>query len=145
MLKATRVAQGIILIFTCLTLVASASAGGTQVKNYVIVENNWDIKMKIWFKCYTNSSWESNTCPYDNTPNTIEPGKSYKGKYNYVPNTCQKIYISYGRYDRSCDGCDKSLNVTFEDKEIKRFKISAQGSGDLGFIMTPIHGTFFIN
>jgi len=36
----------------------------------------------------------------------------------------------------------KTLDVTFKKKEAKRFKISAQGSGYMGFIMPPIFGTF---
>ena len=145
MFKLIKTIQGIIIIAICLTMVASASAGGggsSEAKNYVQVHNNWDIKMWARFKCYTNNSWESNDCDYENTTVTIEPGNDHKWKHEYVPGKCQKIYISYGRYDRSCDGCEKNLDVTFEEKEAKRFKISAQGSGDLGFIMTPIRGTF---
>lgn len=134
--------QRIIIIAICLTMVASAGAGSSGLKNYVQVHNNWDIKMWARFKCYTNNSWESNTCAYENTTVTIEPGSDHTWKYDYVPGKCQNIYISYGRYDRSCESCTKTLVVTFKEKEAKRFKISAQGSGDMGFIMTPIRGTF---
>ncbi len=132
MLKLIKTIQGIIIIAICLTMVASVSAGGggyskKKVKNYVQVHNNWNIKMWARFKCYTNSTWESNNCNYENTTVTIEPGNDHKWKHKYVQGKCQKIYISYGRYDRSCESCTKTLDVTFTEKEAKRFKISAQG------------------
>lgn len=77
MFKRIKFIQGIILIAICLTMVSAAGAGGAAgVKNYAQVHNNWDIAMNVSFKCYTNTSWESNTCASDNTPETIEPGNS---------------------------------------------------------------------
>jgi len=126
------------LVAACLTPVAPAGA----VDNYVEVKNNYKVSTWAIFKCYTNAPWEQNSCRYENTYIFIKPGHSHTWKYKYTKGMgCQKINIRYGRADRSCDACEKRLDITFAENEAKRFEIDSSGSGDLDFIIKPIRGT----
>lgn len=139
----TIVSFAFVIGFILSTAAFAPAGGGDSVENYVKIKNNWDVAMRVYFKCYTNNSWEQNDCPNDNTPETIEPGDSHKWKYDYEPGMgCQSIHVGYTRYDRDCETCKKDFNHTFAEDEAKIMKIVSHGTGPTGYIMEPVHGTF---
>jgi hypothetical protein len=140
MLKPRYLSQVLIILLLTLAFTPSVSAGS---KNFIKVVNNCNNTMWIYYKCYTNTPWESNACPSKNTKTTISPNSSYTHQYEYNPiMTCQNIYITYGRNDRSCDSCTKTLKAGFDKAAPKILSIqgNCQGSS-MNFSMTPIGGS----
>lgn len=139
MLKPRCLMQVLIILLLALALAPSASAGS---KNFIQVTNGCDNTMWIYFKCYDTNPWESNACPSKNTKTTIAPGKNYTHKYEYSSvMTCKNIYVTYGRNDRSCDRCTKTLKAGFDKATPKLLHIQGNCTGNsLNFRMTPING-----
>ena len=140
-MKATRWALQIMLILLVGLAFASAALAAN---NFIKIVNNCNNKIVFYYKCYNNNPWDQNTgCPMDNTMNQVEAGKSWTKGYTYNSiNTCKKIYISYGRYDRSCDANDKKLKAEFPENMPKILTVegNCQGSS-FDFRMVPQGGT----
>lgn len=136
------VLAGLIIMAAVFFTMAVTEAQAFTWETKVEVRNDWNVKMWTSFKCYTNQSWEQNDCLYFNTPydHPISPGKTKTWKKQNVSSNpavkCNQIYITYGRYDRSCDApaCKKNLIHGFPEGQPMRFKIIDQ-AGD--FIMVP--------
>lgn len=139
MLKPRYLSQVLIILLLTLAFAPSVSAGS---RNFIKVVNNCNNTMWIYYKCYTNTPWESNACPSKNTKTTISPNSSYTQQYEYNQiMTCQNIYVTYGRNDRSCDSCTKTLKAGFDKAVPKILSIegNCQGSS-MNFIMRPLGG-----
>lgn len=140
MLTPRNISQVLIILLLTLAFAPSVCAGS---KNFIQVVNKCNNTMWIYYKCYDKNPWESNACPSKNTKTTIKPNESYTHQYEYNSiMTCKNIYITYGRNDRSCEQCTKTLQAGF-DKAMPKI-LSIQGEcqgGSMNFRMTPIGGS----
>lgn len=135
-----RALQLLLILAVGLAFASTAMAAN----NFIKIVNNCNNKIVFYYKCYNKNPWDQNTgCPSDNTSNSVKAGESWTKTYTYNSIiTCKKIYVSYGRYDRSCEANNKSLKAEFPENMPKILTIqgNCQGSS-FNFQMVPQGGT----
>ena len=133
------------LLFLVILVVGLAGVPAAQAdNNFIQIINNCNNKITFYYKCYDKNPWDQNTgCPYDNTQNDVEAGKNWSKTYTYNSIiTCKRIYVHYGRWDRSCEANDKSIQAEFPANQPKILIINGDCQGSsFNFQMEPQGGT----
>lgn len=123
-----------------LGLVFEAPAAA-QTQSAVIIGNGLDVKVSVRFKCYTDTSWETNTCPSTGGQALyIDAKKSHSKAYTHPPG-CQNIYITFTRYDRSSASCTVEKRFGFNPGQPKLLTIRKTGQGFCDYTMDAMNAT----
>jgi hypothetical protein len=123
------VAAAGLIIFIMLFSVSTASADSSY-ETKVVVYNNYTTKMWVNFKCYDQQPWEDNKCLSFNTgySEPIKAGdkKDWSKTMSNTTAKCNKIYINYGRSDRSCSdsACQKAGSFSFPEITVGVSKVT---------------------
>ncbi len=120
---------------------AWVSPASAEKKTAVIITNGLNVKVSVRFKCYTDKSWETNTCPSTGGQALYIDSKSNFVKAYTHPPGCNNIYISFTRYDRSTPSCTVEKKFGFTPDEAKMITIQSTGPDFCDYTMDSINGT----